>query len=148
MKQVVISPCENLLNLYWFMKYASKKKIKVFPYKAIYNSDYSVKEYKKINSPDKNDWEFSSWCKIELLNIDCGQTLSKKDFDKIENKSVIYHRDYLDNREDKDLISIAKKINDDSKIKICEIPNDVLYHIEDCECSIGEQIVESHRIWY
>ena len=55
---------------------------------------------------------------------------------------------YLKNREDKDLIDIANKINNEKKIKIFEIPDDVSYHIEECECAIGEKIVENHREWY
>ena len=147
MKKVAISPCENLLNLYWLMEFLSRKGIKVYPYKRLINSNYETIGYEKITNPDKDDWNCESWCRIELLSEDYGEKWSEEELDKLSDK-VVYHFDYLENREDKDLIDIANKINNEKKIKIFEIPDDVSYHIEECECAIGEKIVENHREWY
>ena len=50
-------------------------------------------------------------------------------------------------REDKDLIKIAKEINDESIIKIVDIPIDVKYDIQSEECGFAEIIIEKHREW-
>lgn len=50
-------------------------------------------------------------------------------------------------REDKDLIKIAKEINDESIIKVVDIPIDVKYDIQSEECGFAEIIIEKHREW-
>ena len=50
-------------------------------------------------------------------------------------------------REDKDLIKIAKEINDESIIKVVYIPADIDYYIQSGECSFAETVVEKHRRW-
>jgi len=33
------------------------------------------------------------------------------------------------------------------KVKIVDIPDDVQWHIESCDCAEAEEIVENHRCW-
>ena len=40
MKQVVISPGERVLNLYWFLEYLKLKNIIVYPYEKQYDEKY------------------------------------------------------------------------------------------------------------
>ena len=51
-------------------------------------------------------------------------------------------------REDKDLIKIAKEINDESIIKVVYIPIDVKYDIRKNKYGFNEIIIEKHREWY
>ena len=51
-------------------------------------------------------------------------------------------------RENKDLIKIAEEINDESIIKVVDIPIDVKYDIQSEECGFAEIIIEKHREWY
>lgn len=149
-KQIVISPSENLFNLYWFIKYMDKKNIKVYPYRRIIAKDYNTKGYKFITekeiTDDNNDK--SNWCKLLLLKKDKGDWLEASE-EKVchDSNLVIYHFEYEKNREDTDLIKVTKERNNEEFMKIVNIPKNVEYHIESEECDIGEIIVESHRTW-
>lgn len=104
-------------------------------------------------------------CYYELINID-----NYKDFKtmynimysykKIEgriyesNNSIVFEESIYEyslfnkiSREDKDLIDIVKEINNESVIKIVDIPIDVKYYIQSEECGFAEIIVEKHREW-
>lgn len=146
-KQVVISKQSYLLSPYWFIEFLKLKGYKdIFVYKRKIDKKYQIIAYQlennieNINSFDRTlDYEYSS--------INLGEEIKDYDFEEKTKNNYLSFLDLIENREDKDLIEIAKKINNEKIIKIVEIPIDVKYEVLDCECVVGEYIEEKHRIW-
>lgn len=149
MKQVVISPSENVLNVYWFVQYMKLKEIDLYVYKEIRDKDtLDTIKYVKINEIDldKNCIKIKEWCTYELYTKDLGKEISNSEIEKYYD-DVIFHYDYTEDREDKDLITICEQANNEEMAKIVEIPDDIGYEIDTLECGIGEIVVEKHRVW-
>lgn len=109
MNQVVISPSENVLNVYWFVQYMKLKGIDLYIYKEIRDKDtLDTIKYIKVNEDnlDKKDVSFSQWCKYDLHTKDLGNEVSSTDMGHYDD-SLIFHFNYTDDREDKDLIEIC-----------------------------------------
>lgn len=149
MKQVVISPSENVLNVYWFVQYMKLKGKEAFIYKRIINKKtYDIIKYVKVNEDelDKNNTDFGEWCEYKLSSKDLGVEISFKDIESCDDY-IIYNFNCIDDREDNDLIKICKQANNEEMAKIVDILDDVEYEIQDIQCGIGETIVEKHRVW-
>lgn len=143
-KQVVIN-CEEsykgLLNPYWIVELFKRKGEVLYGYcwnAEPYDSYYYLIDVKNYNNFKDMNYILYSYKKIE------GKIYDDSDFDDLIDSYDIF--DGL-SREDKDLIDIAKEINDESIIKIVDIPADIDYYIQSGECSFAETVVEKHRRW-
>lgn len=148
-KQVVISTSSTfLLTPYWTYELIKKKKIDTYFYNEIKDNDYNIVRYELITPEQlKEDTKYRLWRSLEVVTKNLGNIVSKNDFENLEEESFIDCHNLWENREDQDLISIAKEINDESIIKIVEIPKDIEYEIGLKECELGEIIAEKRRIW-
>lgn len=143
-KQVVINGGENyseLLTPYWLVELFKRKGRELYLYEE--KDDLSDSWYQLTEPNNYNSFQ-------EIYSI----MFSFKKLDKI-----VYDEDYINlisrwdilddiSREDKDLIDIAREINDESIIKIVDIPANVDYYVKKYECDFGEYIVEKHREWF
>lgn len=151
MKEVVIKKegfKGALLSPYWIKEFYKRKGIDIFIY---YLKSWDDSLYINVT----NDLDFlikyeDEWDSFEYFSKDLGKEISFLNRDIYDIDGFVYARletEEYTNREDKDLIAIAKETNDKKKIKVIEIPDDVQYEILEYECAIGEYIREISRTW-
>jgi len=148
MKQVVIKKeAFDILTPKWTHEYLLRKGIKTYLYEIDWSDYYGTDYYRLIKNLDDVD-NFDIY-QIEYLTKNIGDILTKDEFINLEldEKDIIDYYEIFKNREDKDLVDIAKEIGDESIVKVVEIPDDVEYTIEENECSLCEYISEKHRVW-
>lgn len=151
MKQVVINGGEtygDILTPYWIIKYLERKDIKVFAY----NQEVGMEdtwEYTLVKDIETLD-EPKEIYTITYLTKNVGDFLLEEEWNNLEfNESdIIDIYDLFEDREDSDLIEIAKEIDNKDLIKVVEIPADVKYEIHQSECGFNEWIQEVSRTWY
>lgn len=137
-----------LLSPYWIKEYYKRKGKDIFIY---YIKSWDDSLYIDVT----NDLDFltehqNEWSSFEYFNKDLGEEIEISNRDIYDVDGFVYAHLEIEeytNREDKDLIAIAKEINDKKKIKVIEIPDDVQYEILEYECAIGEYIREIAREW-
>ena len=127
---------------YWFQKYMKLKGIDIYCYHEVFQKDHTVKFHLIENSKTIEKQYLFDF--VVYLDNNYGEVLTYEEFDR---KNQIFISNYTEDREDEDLINIAKEINDENIIKIIEIPVDIEYDIWQNECDCGEHIRETHRTW-
>lgn len=151
MKEVVIAKegfGGALLSPYWIKEFYKRKGINIF----IYYLNWDDLSYINVT----NDFDFliknqNDWSSFEYFNTDMGKEIILNNIEHIRDiNGYVYAWLEINediSREDKDLVAIAKEINNKNIIKVVEIPDDVEYEILDYECAIGEYIREISRTW-
>lgn len=145
-KEVVIGKNRAvLLTPYWTAKLLDKKNIPNYFYSEILDDE--VEEYKLLNIKDLKD-DFKTWCRVAIVSTKyLGESIKCEEYNNLCEESFLNYSNYFENREDADLIKIAKEINDTSIVKIVKIPSNVKYKITFEDNTLNEVIVEKHRIW-
>lgn len=146
-KVVIFKNVRRNLPPYWFQKLMNKRNIKVYTYIAIdKNSDESdfvytedLSNYKDFDEPYYDVIFYTKYISDSITSIDVEKLTKSKD-----RNIDIY--DIYENREDEAIIKIAEEINDENRVKIVSIPNDVEYFIELGQGN-GEYIQEESRSW-
>lgn len=153
MKQVVINGGDTyggLLTPYWTKKYLERKGLNIY----VYNQEVGledkweyelIEDKKRINDP-------AEIYNVYYLTKNVGSFLDENEWNnlKLIQKDIIPNHRLFKNREDKDLIAIAKEINNEDLIKVIEIPDDIKYKICEGDCSCSEWVEEDIliRTWY
>lgn len=145
MKQIVVNGGEthgSLLTPKWTIEYYKRKGIELYYYLAELFEDEFTYVLANPNELDDNTEIYYGY----YLTKNVGEEITN--LDDLQNDILFYEFDMFEDREDKDLIEIAKEINDTDLIKIVEIPDDVEYNVVQSECGFSEYVEEKHRVWH
>ena len=133
-KQVVIGGVCNctgrLLPPYYMNKYLKSIGLNI----GLVEKNMNTDEFNKINLDSYKSFD-KTYYKINGVD-----KITSNIFNYFELKEMI-------DREDEELVKIAKEVNNEDYLKIIELPQDVEYEIIQNECCGGETIVEKHREW-